>query len=163
MKRYFWSMLVSVVVVGVWVVGCPSMAGSKNAASIAKQSVTSVLTAQCDAWNRGDLDGFMTGYLNSPDTSYTSGGTEVWGYDALRDRYQHRYGSNRESMGKLSFSDIKVFDLGKSNALCLGHWHLERASQDPLDGVYSLVLVKTSGNWKIMHDHTSTIEKKHES
>ncbi len=121
------------------------------------EAITSVLQLQADSWNRGDLDAFMSGYLKSADTSYTSGGTIVWGYEALRQRYQTKYGSSRETMGKLKFSDLKCFELGAANELVIGHWHLELQSST-IDGVFSLVLVKTDEGWKIMHDHTSTMK-----
>lgn len=123
----------------------------------AKESIISLLQMQNDAWNNGDLEKFMTGYLNSPELSFTSDGKEVWGYEALKERYQKRYGDNRDSMGKLSFSNIKVTTLGKTNALAVGHWHLVREnSSEKLDGTFSIVLVRTEKwGWKILHDHTS--------
>lgn len=127
-----------------------------------KDDVTSVLTRQMEAWNRGDLDDFMTGYLKSPDISYTSGGTVVWGYEALQRRYINVYGDNKKAMGRLRFSDLKISELGKANALCIGRWHLERTSQPVLDGVYSLVLTRTKDGWKIIHDHTSVDQKKND-
>jgi ketosteroid isomerase-like protein len=134
-------------------------AGSCGQRSQAKDSIEAVLDRQCAAWNRGDLDEFMSGYQRSQDTSYTSGGTEVWGYDSLRDRYQKKYGASRESMGKLRFSNLRVLKLGSKNALVIGHWHLELQNPPALDGIFSLVFVKTGDGWKIMHDHTS-VEKK---
>ncbi|MBX9671632.1 MAG: nuclear transport factor 2 family protein [Candidatus Obscuribacterales bacterium] len=125
-----------------------------------KDDVTAVLTKQMEAWNRGDIDDFMTGYLKSPDISYISGGTVVWGYEALQRRYVNVYGDDKSAMGTLSFSDLKISELGKSNALCIGRWHLERKSQPVLDGVYSLVLTHSKDGWKIIHDHTSLDQKK---
>lgn len=110
---------------------------------------------QAQAWNKGDLEKFMTGYLHSNETSYTSGGKIVWGYDALKERYEKRYGKSTESMGKLSFSDLKILDLEKNHALCIGHWHLEGAENKTYDGVFSLVLRHAKDGWKVIHDHTS--------
>lgn len=122
-----------------------------------KDTIVKLLQEQNDAWNKGDLDTFMQGYIKSPDLSYSSGGKEVWGYDALRERYQKKYGDNKATMGKLNFTDLRVFELGASNALCIGHWHLVRDNQPNLDGTFSLVLVQTKEGWKILHDHTSVL------
>lgn len=127
-----------------------------------ESDVTAVLSKQAEAWNNADLDAFMTGYLRSPETSYTSSGEEVWGYDALLQRYQKRYGTSRDTMGKLTFSDLKTFSLGPKNALCIGHWHVELAAKPALQGTFSLVLTKTASGWKILHDHTSALAKKTE-
>ncbi len=141
-----------------WVATSFMSALSEPPGSDVKEAILSLLQAQNAAWNKGDLDAFMTGYLKSPDLSYTSGGKEVWGYDALRDRYQKKYGDSRGTMGTLSFSDTRVFELGGENALCIGHWHLVREKQSNLDGTFSLVLVHTKAGWKILHDHTSLLK-----
>lgn len=130
------------------------MSGAQGAAKV-ETTVTRILQDQMEAWNNGDLDKFMSFYLESPEISYTSGGKVVWGFEALRKRYVDKYGSSKETMGKLSFSNLRISELGSSNALCLGQWHLERDGQPPFDGIFSLVFSRTNSGWKIIHDHTS--------
>ncbi len=139
----------------------PALAGAGEANS--KKGVIAVLNMQADAWNRGDLDAFMTGYLKSPDTSYTSGGEEFWGYESLRKKYAHSYGTNHDTMGKLTFTDLRIVEVGKEGALCVGHWHLERKESPLIEGIFSLVFVKTTSGWKIVHDHTTAGLKKKDS
>jgi ketosteroid isomerase-like protein len=140
---------------------CPAMAICSSAkTSSADEGVHRLLQTQSDAWNRGDLDQFLTGYLRSDQTSFVSGGTEVRGYEALHDRYQKKYGNSRQTMGKLSFSDLKVQELGRNNALCIGHWLLERTDKTTIGGIFSLVFARTKSGWKIMHDHTSVVDSK---
>ena len=43
--------------------------------TIATSAVREVLAVQREAWNRGDIDGFMQGYLRSDDIRFASG---VW-------------------------------------------------------------------------------------
>ena len=128
-------------------------AQAEGGAGAAKEEIPEVLKTQAEAWNQGDLDKFVASYLNSPDTSYTSAGKETWGFEALKKRYEDKYGTSKESMGKLSFSELKIFELGKNNALCIGHWHLKL--KEGMDGVFSLVFTRTDSGWKILHDHTS--------
>lgn len=135
----------------------PVMAGAEKAS--AKKGVEELLNMQVEAWNRGDIDTFMKGYLQSPTISYTSGGVEVWGYEALLKRYQSRYGTKQDTMGKLSFSDLKISELGADHAMCIGHWHLVRDSQPNVDGTFTLVFVRSGAKWKIIHDHTSALQK----
>jgi beta-aspartyl-peptidase (threonine type) len=40
----------------------------------------------------------------------------------------------------------------------LGHWHLARANGD-VGGVFSLVWQRFPEGWRIIHDHTSAVEK----
>jgi ketosteroid isomerase-like protein len=117
--------------------------------------VTKTLQTQADAWNAGNLDKFMTAYLKSPEITFVSADGEMRGYEALESRYRKKYGTSRDTMGKLSFSDLQVKSLGKENALCIGHWLVERAGQSNLQGIFSLVLTEVDGSWKIIHDHTS--------
>ena len=124
--------------------------------SASRDAIIKVIDMQKNAWNSGDLDTFLTGYYESPDTSYTSGGQEYWGYDALRQKYTKSYGTSRDTMGTLEFSELKVIDVGKDSAYCVGHWHLERKEKQPLEGVFTLVFKKTSAGWKIIHDHTTS-------
>ena len=42
-------------------------AATQTPGSDAVRDVRAVWTAQVEAWNRGDLDGFMAGYWKSPD------------------------------------------------------------------------------------------------
>jgi ketosteroid isomerase-like protein len=128
------------------------VSGRTEAVSI---EITKTLQTQADAWNAGDLDKFMTAYLKSSEITFVSADGEMRGYDALESRYRKKYGTSRDTMGKLSFSDLQVRSLGKANALCIGHWLVERAGQPNLQGIFSLVLTEVNGGWKIIHDHTS--------
>jgi hypothetical protein len=58
------------------------------------------------AWNGDDIDGFMKGYEDSPDTVFI-GKTVQRGYEAVRRRYHDQY-PTPEKMGKLKFSDLSV-------------------------------------------------------
>ncbi|HEY9684337.1 MAG TPA: nuclear transport factor 2 family protein [Drouetiella sp.] len=117
--------------------------------------IENTLQSQADAWNAGDLDKFMTAYLKSLDITFVSADGEMRGYEDLAARYRIKYGNSKETMGKLSFSNLQVQPLGDNNALCIGHWLVERADHTKLEGMFTLVLTKVDGTWKIIHDHTS--------
>jgi beta-aspartyl-peptidase (threonine type) len=61
-------------------------------------------------------------------------------------------------MGQLDFSGLEFHFLSNDAALVLGHWHLARARGD-IGGVFSLVWQRFPEGWRIIHDHTSTLEK----
>lgn len=129
---------------------------SPTAASADATGCTATLQAQVEAWNKGDLATFMQGYLDSPRMTFTGGGEIVQGYQALEERYRSRYGNDTASMGKLRFTDLDVQPLGADHALVVGRWHLEGANAKSFDGVFSLVMQRVAGSWKILHDHSST-------
>jgi hypothetical protein len=54
-------------------------------------AIRKVLQSQVEAWNRGDLDGFMAGYWNSPALTYFSGARETEGWQPTLERYRKKY------------------------------------------------------------------------
>jgi len=117
-------------------------------------AVRAVLEAQKDAWNRGDIEGFMDGYERSPSIVFLSGDNVSRGWQTVHDRYQKNYNS-REKMGTLEFSDIEVNVVSKDTAVMIGRWHLARANDEP-HGRFTLIFRKTRQGWRIVHDHTSS-------
>jgi ketosteroid isomerase-like protein len=119
--------------------------------SVAK--IQSVLSAQQDAWNRGDIDEFMNGYARSASTAFISEDEVRRGWETVRDRYRIKY-SDRTKMGTLSFSDIEVTKLSPDAGVVLGRWRLKRANDEP-HGRFTLILKRLPEGWRIIHDHTS--------
>jgi uncharacterized protein (TIGR02246 family) len=117
-------------------------------------AVRAVLEAQREAWNRGDVEGYMDGYSRSADTVFVSGDNVTRGWQTVLDRYKKNYNS-REKMGTLTFSDLEITPLGNDTALVLGRWQLQRANDEP-HGRFTLILRHTKQGWKIVHDHTSS-------
>lgn len=132
--------------------GCHGEPGAFTADDEA--AVRGVLMAQRDAWNRGDLDGFMTGYLRSPQLVFTSGAKIRRGYQVTRDRFRERYGDEPSGLGHLEFRIEDVRGLGADGAVVLGHWHLTETPEAG-DGVFTVVFERRPEGWRIVHDHTS--------
>ena len=120
----------------------------------AEAAIRAVLDAQRDAWNRGDLEGYMDGYARSPATEFVGGDTITRGWQTVLDRYRKNY-SSPEKMGVLTFSVLEITMLSKDAALVLGRWHLKRANDEP-HGTFSLLFRKTKAGWRIVHDHSSS-------
>ncbi|MBX9625870.1 MAG: SgcJ/EcaC family oxidoreductase [Gemmataceae bacterium] len=118
------------------------------------KAVRKVLADQVAAWNTGDLDGFMKGYWDSPELFFISGGKDVKGFKALKERYDTSYRGEGKEMGKLTFSEVHVEVLGPDAALVRGKWQVE-TKKETVGGWYTLVFRKLDGGWKITHDHTS--------
>lgn len=119
------------------------------------QSIRALLARQQDDWNRGDIEAFMSGYERSEDLVFTSGGNVYRGWRSALERYRKNY-PDRTAMGRLEFSNLEIRMLGANAAVVLGKWALERKSDHP-HGIFTLVLEKESGQWRIIHDHTSSV------
>jgi uncharacterized protein (TIGR02246 family) len=122
-----------------------------------KAAIMAVLNAQQAAWNRGDVDAFLVGYWHSPELTFSGSNGVSRGWDGVMARYKKNY-PDRAAMGQLDFSEREFRFLGPDAALVLGHWHLKRDKGD-IGGVFSLVWQRFQEGWKIVHDHTSTVEK----
>lgn len=130
-----------------------------NAEGPSRAAILAVLTAQQESWNHGDIEGFMNGYWNSPQLTFSGAGGLRRGWEPVRADYRTRY-HDAQAMGHLDFSELEVYALGKDAALVLGRWHLQRAS-DELGGVFTLVFHWFPEGWRIIHDHTSADAKPH--
>src|SRR5262249_37374828 len=119
----------------------------------ALREIRSILQAQQDAWNRGDIDGFMNGYARSASTLFISEDTVRRGWQTVRDRYRKKY-SSRAKMGTLTFSDLEMSLLSSDSALAVGRWRLQRANDRP-HRRFTLILKRLPEGWRIVHDHTS--------
>ena len=116
--------------------------------------VRALLDAQVEAWNRGDIEGFMQGYARSPDITFISDNNFTRGWQPVHDRYQKNYNS-REKMGTLTFSDLETKLLSNDAAVSIGRWHLQLANSQP-HGRFTLIFRRTRQGWRIVHDHTSS-------
>ncbi len=124
-------------------------------AAAPEQEIRKVLADQQEAWNRGDIDTFMHGYSDSPETAFI-GKDVTKGYAGVLNNYHKRYPTN-DAMGKLEFTILEVRMLGERNAAVVGRFELTRtaAGGGRAAGIFSLVFEKGSGGWKIILDHTS--------
>ncbi|MBV9956803.1 MAG: nuclear transport factor 2 family protein [Acidobacteria bacterium] len=118
-----------------------------------EQAVRTVLDEQVQAWNRGDIEGFMKGYAKSDETVFVSGDNVTRGWQTVLDRYKKNYDS-REKMGVLEFTELEVRPIGEDGAVALGRWRLTRAGDSP-HGRFTLIFRRTTDGWRIVHDHTS--------
>ena len=115
--------------------------------------IQSVLTAQQDSWNRGDIDAFMNGYARSASTVFVSEDEVTRGWETVLDRYRAKY-SDRAKMGTLGFSEVEVAVLSPDAAVVLGRWKLKRLNDEP-HGRFTLIFKRLPEGWRIVHDHTS--------
>ena len=78
-------------------------------------AIRAVIAAMQDAWNRGDLSGYMEGFAN-PDVIFVSRGRIQKDWQGTLDHYIADYGGSPGSQGRLAFSNIRIEMISRPDA-----------------------------------------------
>ena len=116
--------------------------------------VVELMARQQDAWNHGDLVGFMDGYWKSDSLVFVGSSGLTAGHQATLARYQWSY-PNQEAMGTLTFTNIAWQFLGAESGWLVGRWALGKSTGDDARGMYTLLWRVVEGRWVIVADHSS--------
>ena len=128
---------------------------SQNPISIKDSlDIMKVMDFQEKAWNNGDIDSFMNGYLRSEELVFSGSNGPIYGWNATKERYKRSY-PDLKTMGKLSFTVNKIKSLSKKTAYLIGEYYLKRTIEDSY-GHFTLIWKKVNGKWLIVSDHTSS-------
>lgn len=115
--------------------------------------IRGLLKAQTEAWNRGDIEGFMQTYWKSDSLIFIGKSGVQWGWKETLSNYKKSY-PDTAAMGKLAFELIQVTQLSPEYYFVVGKWILTRSIGN-LSGYYDLLLRKINGKWVIVADHSS--------
>lgn len=135
---------------------CASYRSDITGETVHEVDICEVIISQQNAWNSGDIPGFMAGYWNSPELRFASGGSITRGWQPTLERYKARY-DTPETMGRLTFSDLTIDVFSDSAAIVFGRWALERDDDEPT-GLFTLTFRQLDENWVIVADHTSSAD-----
>ena len=129
-----------------------ALAQTEKQKTLIRADITKVMTDQAEAWNKGDIDGFMQGYWKSENLVFVS--KEVTrGWQQTLDRYKKSY-NTREKMGTLTFSDLEIDVFSRDAAKVLGSWQV-KTTAGTSGGKFTLIFKRFKDGWKVVHDHTS--------
>lgn len=116
-------------------------------------SIETVLQQQADAWNDGNIEGFMEGYWNSDSLVFISPKGVQKGWTETLEAYKKSY-PGKEGMGELDFSGLEIRMTSAVSAAVTGAWKV-RLAKEVLSGYFLLVFEKKAGKWVITYDHTN--------
>ena len=121
-----------------------------------KNEIISVLKQQEKFWNKVDIDGFMHGYVKYDYLVFNGSSGPFYGWNSVKDRYIKTYPS-KEKMGKLNFKIHNISLITSSVAQLIGQFFLSYPKSE-VSGYFTLILIKSKGEWLILSDHTSRSE-----
>lgn len=110
------------------------------------------LKSQEKAWNSGNIDEFMKYYWNNDSLMFIGSKGVTYGWTNTLNNYKKTY-PNKEAMGILNFTIIKIEKFSKSCTQVIGKWQLTK--EKPIGGHFTLIWKKIKGSWVIVSDHTS--------
>ena len=133
---------------------CASRPAASPSRADLTAEVTTMFARSAAAWNRGDLDTFMTDYLPGDRTTYVTSRGVVHGPAIIREHYAPRFapGAMHDS---LSFESIEVDPLAPGVVNVIAQYVLTRGDSVVARGPTSLVMVRQDGRLRIVHDHSS--------
>jgi uncharacterized protein (TIGR02246 family) len=108
-----------------------------------------LLASQQQAWNTGDLDGYVA--RCAPDVVYVTARGLVVGREALGEALSAAY-PDREAMGRLSL-EVLHLDGDAEQARVVVGWAVAREGA-PASGLALVVLARRDGCWWLTHDAT---------
>ncbi len=107
------------------------------------------------AWNRGDLDGYLAGYWDSDKTRWASGGTVLYGKNAIVEAFRARFPSPKE-MGSIETAHLEIDVLSETDALVFGRL-VHTVGDKNQTGIFTVHLQKMGDNWFVVSDHFSAV------
>lgn len=116
-------------------------------------AIQAILNNQIKAWNSGDINAFMDGYLQSDSLVFIGKSGPTYGYEHTLANYKKNY-PDKTHMGNLQFEILSLQPLNVDHYFVIGKWKLARTVGD-LNGVFTILFRKTKEGWKIIADHSS--------
>ncbi len=118
-----------------------------------EQNIRSLIDEQRQAWNRGDIEGFMGTYWQSDSLMFIGKSGVTYGWQNTLNNYKKGY-PDTAAMGKLKFDLLEIKRLSEMYFFVVGKWHLTRSIGD-IGGHFTLLFKKVKNKWVIVADHSS--------
>src|SRR5262245_44853394 len=117
-----------------------------------RQDIRQAMHIQEEAWNRGDIPGFMDYYWNNDSLKFIGSRGITYGWQPTLNNYKKSY-PDQTAMGVLTFDITTIEVLSDTAVFVIGKWHLKKEKE--AGGYYTLLWKKIAGKWVIVVDHTS--------
>ena len=116
-----------------------------------QESIESLLQRSVEAWNAGDLDGYVATYADGASTTMLTSDGRVVGQEAIRTMLAPSFepGAERDS---IRFEDVEVRPLPPLIGIVTGRYLRERAGTVRASGWFTIVVRRAGVGWRIVHD-----------
>jgi len=118
-----------------------------------KKEIATMMLQQAKDWSNGNIEAFMEGYIKSDSLKFIGSKGLTYGWKNTLANYKKGY-PTKEHTGTLTFNLIEFDQLANDVFFVIGEFHLKRTVGDA-DGMFSIILKRIDGEWKIIADHSS--------
>jgi len=119
-----------------------------------ERAIETMLQRSADAWNGGDLDGFVASFADGTSTSFMTADGPIYGRPTIRALYRPLFaaGAVRDS---LRLEELSVRPLPPLIGIVTGRYVFEREGTVTDSGWFTVVVRRAGDGWRIVHDHSS--------
>lgn len=115
--------------------------------------IRALTTGSTEAWNRGDLKGHLSIYVDSV-TFMTRNGPRP-GVAAIEESFTRTYFKDGKPKQQLRFEQVSLRPLGRDAALETARFILSGGGEPDQTGWFTLVWMRTPDGWRAVHDHSA--------
>ncbi|NNF82865.1 MAG: nuclear transport factor 2 family protein [Flavobacteriaceae bacterium] len=132
-------------IVAIFIVSCSSKSTQEDI-----ELIKTVMSAQQNAWNNYDLEGFMKGYWKNDSLKFYGKNGVTYGWENTLENYKKRY-PGKDHTGTLKFTLDEISPVDGDSYYIMGQYHLIREVGEA-NGVFLIIFRKINGEWKIIAD-----------
>jgi len=131
---------------------CQHSAALRTDDATIEHEIVTTLNRQAEAWNANDLDAWMAPYHRADDLRFAHPKGITLGWDTVREGY-----SRSITASSLEFSNLDVTVLAPDAAMVFGQFHNRTTEGEYRTGLFTLLMRRIDGQWKVVHDHSSDL------
>jgi hypothetical protein len=107
------------------------------------------------AWNRGDLEGALDLYWNSPELTFVDGSGVSRGFAAFAADLRKDFAGKIGAMGRYSGEVLEARDVDADTGLLVVRWEITRDGRRLMGGVSTQLWERAGDRWRIVFEHAS--------
>ena len=118
-----------------------------------RAEILALTQGSADAWNRADLKGHLSFYVDS--VTFMTGNGPRSGVAPVEEAFSRTYWRDGRPIQQLGFEQVTIRPLAPDAALSTGRFRLTGGGQAEQSGWFTLVWIRTAEGWRAVHDHSS--------
>ena len=119
------------------------------------EDATAGFAAQRAAWNRGDIEGALDLYLDTPDILWVSRAGAERGFAPFADAIRAEFADRPETMGTYTGEVLDALPLGPDQVALVVRWQITRDDIRLYGGVSTQIWQRIDSHWRIVLEHAS--------